>query len=131
VLAAIQYMSSASWAQVGTTPVRHLSGTGIAVAWIDVVFVIINLIGVRWLANFNTGHTWKVRSRIDVIVFCLFHFHAHNFTAGGGFFIPGHDAVSTPSWSDRRRGIVFALLGFEQAVQLGGKVGTPADLPDR
>jgi len=56
-----------------------------------VVFVIINLIGVRWLANFNTGSPrGKWRSRIDGDRFCLFHFHAHNFTAGAASS-SGHD----------------------------------------
>ena len=135
VLAAIQYMSSASWASGWYNPSKGtLSGTGIAVAvGLMVVFVIINLIGVRWLANFNTGvTTWKVAIPVlTVIVFCLFHFHAHNFTAGGGFFIPGHDGgVHAILEAIAAGGSVFALLGFEQAVQLGGESRNPQrDLP--
>jgi len=70
---------------------------------------------------------------LTVIVFCLFHFHAHNFTAGGGFFIPGHDGgVHAILEAIAAGGIVFALLGFEQAVQLGGESRNPQrTCPDR
>jgi len=129
VLAAIQYMSSASWASGWYNPSRAPSrerasrGRGLMV-----VFVIINLIGVVGWPTSTRVTTWKVAIPVlTVIVFCLFHFHAHNFTAGGGFFIPGHDGgVHAILEAIAAGGIVFALLGFEQAVQLGGKVGTPA-----
>ena len=135
VLATIQYTSSASWASSwynGTT--NTLSGAGILVAVILMVaFVMVNLIGVRWLANSNSAlTTWKVIIPIvAVIVFLLFRFHGSNFSRGGGFFMPGatggaHAILEAiPS-----AGIVFSLLGFEQAVQLGGEAKNPQhDLP--
>jgi amino acid transporter len=64
-----------------------------------------------------------------ILVLLATHFHAGNFTAGGGFFVHGAAAksilVAIPTG-----GIVFALLGFEQAVQLGGEAANPKrDLP--
>jgi amino acid transporter len=132
VLAAIQYMSSASWASgfyngdKGT-----LSGGGILVAIaLMFFFVVVNLVGVRWLARVNNSlTTWKVLIPVlTILVFLLLHFHSGNFTAGGGFFIKGDEIkqilIAIPSG-----GIVFSLLGFEQAVQLGGESKDPKNLP--
>jgi amino acid transporter len=57
-----------------------------------VIFVIINLIGIRFLARSNNGITWwKVAiPLITIIVLLSTHFHGSNFTAGGGFFVKGH-----------------------------------------
>jgi amino acid transporter len=135
VLAAIQYMSTASWASGFYNPDKGtLSGTGILVAiGLMVVFVILNLIGIRWLARANNGiTTWKVLIPIlTVVVLLLTHFHGSNFTAGGGFFVkgPGGGPKSILE-AIVGGGIVFALLGFEQAVQLGGESANPQrDLP--
>jgi amino acid transporter len=135
VLAAIQYMSSASWASSWYNSSNGtLSGVGILVAIIlMVLFVIVNLIGVRLLSDSNSGiTTWKVAVPIlAVIVLCLANFHGGNFTAGGGFFVHGvnggaHGILEAIASG----GIVFALLGFEQAVQLGGEAAHPQrDLP--
>ncbi len=140
VLATIQYTSSASWAASWYKPPAvgaingTLSGAGIAVAvLLMVVFVIINLVGIRALSNTNSGvTTWKVAVPVlAVIVFCLFHFHASNFSHGGGFFVKGplggaHAILDAIPGA----GIVFSLLGFEQAVQLGGEAKNPQrDLP--
>jgi amino acid transporter len=135
VLATIQYTSTASWASSWYKPATNtLSGAGIAVAVILMIaFVIVNLIGIRWLAHTNTTMTtWKVIVPVvAVIVLCIANFHGGNFKAGGGFFVPGKsggmhavlDAVANA-------GIVFSLLGFEQAVQLGGEARNPQrDLP--
>ncbi|HWG72853.1 MAG TPA: APC family permease [Acidimicrobiales bacterium] len=133
VLAAIQYMSTASWASGfynGTD--NTLTGSGIAVAiGLMLFFVVVNLIGVRWLSRFNTSiTTWKVLVPIlAIVVLLLTHFHSGNFTGGGGFFVKGAEfkdiLIAVPNG-----GIVFALLGFEQAVQLGGESRNPEkDLP--
>jgi amino acid transporter len=141
VLAAIQYFSIVSWARgwykapapgalEGT-----LSGWGIVAAVVlMVVFVIINLVGIRWLANLNTGiTTWKVIiPTLTVIVLLFTHFHSGNFTAGGGFWAPGgtNAAAQAIFRALPGAGIVFALLGFEQALQLGGESANPQrDLP--
>ncbi len=137
VLAVIQYTSVASWASSWYKPPApgelsgSLHGAGIAAAiGLLVVFVIINLIGIRWLANVNTWVTsWKVLVPIfAIIVLLITNFHGGNFTAGGGFFNDPnrwHNIFfAIPS-----AGIVFSLLGFEQAVQLGGESKNKRDLP--
>jgi amino acid transporter len=132
VLAAIQYLSVFSWAHSWYNSNNTLSGTGIAVAVVlMIVFVGINLIGIRWLARVNNSLTsWKVLIPIiTIIVFLLFKFHSGNFSAGGGFFVKGA-AFKDILIAIPNGGIVFALLGFEQAVQLGGEARNPKkDLP--
>jgi amino acid transporter len=132
VLAAVQYLSSAHWANGFFSSKSTLTGSGIVVAVILMfVFVVVNLIGVRWLARVNNSlTTWKVLIPIlAIVIFLLFHFHSGNFTGGGGFFVKGAAfksiLIALPSG-----GIVFSLLGFEQAVQLGGESRNPGrDLP--
>jgi amino acid transporter len=141
VLATIQYMSLFSWAHSWYKPpapgalLGTLSGAGIGIAVaLMFFFVCLNLIGIRWLARANTGiTTWKVLVPIIVIIVLLFtHFHSGNFTAGGGFWAPGGTNVAAKAILTALpgAGIVFALLGFEQAVQLGGESANPQrDLP--
>jgi amino acid transporter len=141
VLATIQYFSTVSWASTWYHPPvagaveGTLSGGGIAAAVVLMVFfTFINLVGIRWLAHANTGiTTWKVLVPVlTIIVLLATHFHAHNFSAGGGFFLPGGFSVSAKGILKALPGggIVFALLGFEQAVQLGGESAHPQrDLP--
>lgn len=133
VLAAIQYLSSAHWAHGlynGGTASLTASGIGLAVV-LMVFFVVLNLIGIRWLMRVNNALTsWKVLIPVlTTIVLVTTHFHSANFTAGGGFFVKGAEfkdiLIAVPNG-----GIVFALLGFEQAVQLGGESRNPKrDLP--
>jgi amino acid transporter len=141
VLATIQYFSTVSWAHTWYKPPvpgqinGTLSGGGIIAAIVlMVVFAYINLVGIRWLANLNTGlTTWKVIIPVlTLVVLLVTHFHASNFTAGGGFFIPGGFNIGAKAIlvAIPGGGIVFALLGFEQAVQLGGESRNPQrDLP--
>src|ERR1700683_545994 len=93
VLAVVQYASVEPWAHNWYVPPgpgqisgsRHGAGIAAAIVLL-VVFVIINLIGIRWLANINSGlTTWKVLVPIvAIIVLMVTHFHGGNFTAGGG-----------------------------------------------
>jgi amino acid transporter len=141
VLATIQYLSVASWAKswyvpaVGTQLTGHLRWPGIVAAIVLMAFfVFVNLIGIRWLASTNNVlTTWKVAIPIlTILIFLFFHFHASNLTAGGGFFLhtPGSSAAKNILIAIPGAGIVFALLGFEQAVQLGGEGRNPQrDLP--
>ena len=87
--------------------------------------------GIRWLTRANNVITWwKIAIPVFTIIVLLgTHFHIGNFTAGGGFFVHGSGVkrilIAIPSG-----GIVFSLLGFEQAVQLGGEAANPKrDLP--
>src|SRR6201999_2100127 len=66
---------------------------------------------------------------VTIVVLMVTHFHSGNFSAGGGFFVKGAEfkdiLIAVPNG-----GVIFALLGFEQAVQLGGESSNPKrDLP--
>jgi amino acid transporter len=132
VLAAVQYLSSFSWASSWYSSSGTLSGIGIVVAIVLMFFfVAVNLIGIGWLARVNNAlTTWKVLVPVlTIIVLLVFKFHSSNFSAAGGFFVKG-SAVKTILIAIPTGGIVFSLLGFEQAVQLGGEAKDPKkDLP--
>jgi amino acid transporter len=130
VLAAIQYLSSVHAFRHWYNGVK-LTGVGIVVAVIlMIVFTFINLVGVRWLARVNNALTWwKVMVPVlTIIVLLIFKFHSANFSHGGGFFVKGA-AVKSILLAIPGGGIVFSLLGFEQAVQLGGEARNPKDIP--
>lgn len=132
VLAAIEYLKSYTsfahgWFVSHSTGPGTLSGVGIVAAIVlMVLFVIFNLIGIRWLARISNSITiWKVTIPVlTILILVLGHFHSGNFGhAGGGFF-----ASSSPVKAiieTLPAGIVFSLLGFEQAVQLAGEAKDP------
>src|ERR1700760_1894447 len=131
VLAAIQYLSSyhfaSNWFVKNSNGAGTLHGVGYVIAIaLMIFFVSINLIGIRWLARANNGITWwKVAIPVlTIIVLLVTKFHSSNFTAGGGFFVHGA-AIKSILIAIPTGGIVFALLGFEQAVQLGGEAANP------
>ncbi len=131
VLAVIQYASSYGWAKSwynGTS----LHGPGIPIAiGLLAVAVIINIIGIRWFARVNNVLTsWKVLIPVlTIVVFLLTNFHSSNFTAAGGFFVHQGGAIHNILIAIPAGGIVFSLLGFEQAVQLGSEARNPKDIP--
>jgi amino acid transporter len=139
VTAALQYASSWNWLQRHTLYDAHkhvLSGKGIAVAVVLLaVFTLLNLVGVRWLARVNSTATWwkVILPVLTIIVFFGGHFHTGNFHALGGFFYTGGGGASDAIkniLNTMPTGVIFALLGFEQAVQLGGESSNPKrDLP--
>jgi amino acid transporter len=55
------------------------------------LFTVINILGVRWLAESNTITVfWKITVPVlTVIALIAMSFHAENFTAGGGFTLGG------------------------------------------
>ncbi len=136
VLAAVQYLSTAHWARdfyvshSGSGGTLH-GGGYVAAAILMLLFVIINLVGIRWFARINNGiTTWKVAVPVvTVLILLIGHFHSSNFGhAGGGFFV--HGAAIKSILLTLPAGIIFSLLGFEQAVQLGGESANPGrDLP--
>jgi amino acid transporter len=132
VLAAVQYLSSFSWASSWYSSSGALSGVGILVAVVLMfAFVAVNLIGIAWLARVNNYlTTWKVLIPVlTIIVMIVFKFHSSNFSHGGGFFVKGA-AIKSILLAIPAGGIVFSLLGFEQAVQLGGEARNPKkDVP--
>ncbi|MBV9026158.1 MAG: APC family permease [Streptomycetaceae bacterium] len=127
VMASINYLSvHAAWLQTGK---NHLTpaGYGIAVAFMA-FFVIVNYFGIRILANTNSAATWwKVGVPVlTVLVLAFTRFRGANFGYGGFSPFGARGVLSAVSTS----GIIFALLGFEQADQLAGESRNPArDIP--
>jgi len=104
--------------------VGELNGKGIGIgAAFLLVFTIINILGVRWLAETNAIATyWKILIPTITIFGLLFTvFHSKNFSAGGGFMPFGFHGV----FAALPYGIIFALEGFEQAIQVGGESENP------
>jgi amino acid transporter len=86
-------------------------------------FTIINVLGVRWLAETNSiAMIWKLLIPTTTIFALLFtSFHGGNFTAGGGWAPYGaHGILAALS-----AGVIFAAEGFEQAIQIGGETKNP------
>jgi amino acid transporter len=127
VEAALSYLDHA-WPGLVNTD-GALTGFGLVIAVVLMaVFTAINIMGVKWLAESNrVTMLWKVAVPVlTVIVLIVVSFHAGNFTAGGGFAPFGAHGV----FAALPLGVVFALQGFEQAVQLGGESRNPQrDLP--
>ncbi|HTU29172.1 MAG TPA: APC family permease, partial [Solirubrobacteraceae bacterium] len=134
VLAAIQYLSTAHWARNFFHFTAAAGGAGgtlhgvgyLAAAIMLVFFVIVNIVGIRMFARINNAITsWKVLIPIiTIFVLLIGHFHGSNFGhAGGGFFV--HGSAIKSILLTLPAGIIFSLLGFEQAVQLGGEAANP------
>jgi amino acid transporter len=133
VMAVIQYGQHYSFAS-GWMKMSHgqhvLTASGVVAAIVLMaIFTVINFLGVRKLAHTNSTATWwKIGVPIlTIVVLAATHFHTSNFTAANGFNPYGAKgilaAVSTS-------GIIFALLGFEQADQLAGESSNPKrDIP--
>src|SRR5579875_727311 len=139
VLAAIQYLSTAHWARNFFKFSAAAGGAGgtlhgmgyVAAAIMLVFFVVVNIVGIRMFARINNAITsWKVAiPLVTILVLLIGHLHSANFGhAGGGFFI--HGGVVKSILLTLPAGIIFSMLGFEQAVQLGGESANPGrDLP--
>jgi amino acid transporter len=101
-----------------------LNGTGLLIASAAMLlFTIINLAGAKLLSDSNSVMViWKVAVPVlTVVVLVTLSFHFSNFTAGGGFMPFGAHGV----FAALPIGVVFALQGFEQAVQLAGEAKNP------
>ncbi|WP_125610560.1 APC family permease [Specibacter cremeus] len=127
------YTFAKSWLVIKQTaagPQPTLTGSGLTVAILLMAAVTaINFLSIKKLANVNSAATWwKVGvPLLTIFMLAVFNFHPGNFTAANGFDPDGVkgilSAVSTG-------GIVFALLGFEQADQLAGESSNPKkDIP--
>ncbi|MDH6119038.1 APC family permease [Kitasatospora sp. GAS204B] len=112
---------------------QHTNGTltvtGFVVAVVLMAaFVAVNFLGVRLLARTNSAATWwKVAVPLFVIfILALTNFHPSNFTSHG--FLPY--GVKGVLGAISGSGIIFSLLGFEQAIQLSGESKNPKkDIP--
>jgi amino acid transporter len=85
-------------------------------------FATINVLGVRWLAETNLyAVIWKIAIPVlTVVVFLALFHHFDNLTSHG--FVPN----GVPSiFAALSSGIIFAYLGFEQAVEFGAESRNP------
>jgi amino acid transporter len=105
-------------------PVGALTPKGLAVATaLMLLFTVINILGVRWLAGSNTvAVLWKIAVPVLAVgALIVVSFRVSNFTAGGGFAPYGAHGV----FAALPLGVVFALQGFEQAAQMAGEARDP------
>lgn len=130
VEAALSYLDHKWHGLVNTAGALTPTGLGVASA-LMLLFTVINILGVRWLADSNTiTMFWKTAVPVlTVIVLIWVSFRASNtaaggvsnFTAGGGFAPYGVHGV----FAALPLGVVFALQGFEQATQMAGEAHNP------
>jgi amino acid transporter len=127
VEASLQYLDNIGWIKdhlnlLHADNTLTASGFGWA-SLLMVVFTFINLVGVKLLSESNSATViWKTAvPLLTVIVLLSLRFHPSNFTAGGGFAPSGAHGV----FAALPVGVVFALQGFEQAVQVGGEARNP------
>ncbi len=122
VEAALSYLDHKWHGLIDT--VGALTSRGLAVAAaLMFVFAVINVLGVRWLAGSNTVAVfWKIAVPVVTVgVLIVVSFRVSNFTAGGGFAPYGAHGV----FAALPLGVVFAVMGFEQAAQMAGEARDP------
>ncbi|WP_030989741.1 APC family permease [Streptomyces sp. NRRL S-1813] len=127
VEATLSYMDRIGWFH-DRVHVLHPNGTlttaGLVIGtFLMLVFTLINILGVRLMSGINSV-TAVVKTAVPlltVVVLMSLAFHGSNFTAGGGFAPHGAHGV----FAALPAGVVFALLGFEQAIQLAGEARDP------
>src|SRR3989440_994639 len=107
----------------GGRPVLTAQGYVVAVTLL-LLFCTINVMGVRWLAETNMLAVWwkLLIPAVTVVALIASSSHRGNFSADGGFMPFGWKGVFLALSSV---GVIFACLGFEQAVQLGGETQNP------
>ena len=132
VIAMIQYAQhwhfTSGWmyTEPSITGTQHiLTHTGLVVAVALIAIMVgINFLGVRRLTLVNSVATWwKVGvPLLTIFVFAVASLHGGNFSANGGFMAAGWKNIllAIPG-----TGIIFSLLGFEQAIQLAGESENP------
>jgi amino acid transporter len=105
--------------QIVVTPLGYL-----VAAILMLLFSFINVMGVKWLSETNkVAVWWKIAiPSITVVVLLIVAFHPGNFTAGGGFNPYGWKGIFS---AIPLGGVIFAYLGFEQAIQLGAESQNP------
>ena len=126
VTAVLQYASNyLPWLTTTIDGNRVLTGHGLIVATtLLLLFVIINLAGVRWLARANLAVTsWKIAIPLLAIAgLIVFGFDKTNFTDHGGFMPTGVDGIFAAVASG---GVVFSLFGFRTVIDMAGEASNP------
>ncbi len=125
VEAALQYATNyLPWLTQKSAGIAVLTPVGYLVAAIlMLIFTVINSRGIGRLEQTNTiAVWWKIAiPLLTIIALGIVAFHPGNFTAGGGFAPYGIKGI----FEALPAGVVFALIGFEQAVELAGEVRDP------
>ncbi|HKN84669.1 MAG TPA: APC family permease, partial [Pyrinomonadaceae bacterium] len=131
VLAVITYVNSIAWVNTHFNMLNKigsnaglLNEAGLVVAIIlMLLFTAVNLAGAKFLSDSNVIVVlWKTAVPLLAIgVVAALRFNEENFHAGGGFMPFGFHGV----FAALTGGVVFALQGFEQAVQLAGEARNP------
>ena len=132
ILAAITYVNSVHWVNQhfpmvhpkGTHNAGLLNGHGLLIATLGMIaFTAMNLAGAKFLSDSNAVVViWKTAvPLLAIVVIATLSFHPGNFSTGGGFLPFGMHGV----FAALPAGVVFALQGFEQAVQLAGEARNP------
>jgi len=126
VEATLSYVDHISWVSDRVNIVAvdgTLTPAGLLLATLFMlVFTVINLVGVKAMAETNgVAVVWKTAiPLLTVVVLVLLAFHPSNFTAGGFAPYGAHGVFAAlPA------GVVFALQGFEQAIQMAGEARHP------
>lgn len=145
--AAVEYIGSyypqlVTTGEFNGTTITILTPLGIGLAGVLLLFFFfLNYFGVNILGKVTHGAGWwkLLVPTITVIILLAFYFHPANYSMGGCFFpsaqyvkggssgIYGLNAVlyAIPS-----TGVIFAYLGFRQAVEYGGEGKSPnKDIP--
>ena len=131
VLAVITYVNSIGWVNTHFNMLTKfgnnaglLNGSGLTVAIVlMLLFTSVNLAGAKFLSDSNVIVVmWKTAvPLLAIAVVAALRFNGENFHAGGGFMPFGFHGV----FAALTGGVVFALQGFEQAVQLAGEARNP------
>jgi len=131
VLAVITYVNSIGWVNTHFNMLNKfgnnaglLNEVGLLVAIVlMLLFTTVNLAGAKFLSDSNVIVViWKTAVPLLAVgVVAALRFNGENFHAGGGFMPFGFHGV----FAALTGGVVFALQGFEQAVQLAGEARNP------
>jgi amino acid transporter len=115
--------TTVSGVKVLTWPNGILAAIGLMI-----LFFVVNYFGIRFLSEFNRWITWwKLIIPTLTFILLFFAFKGQNFTAYGGFAPLGASPILQALATS---GIVFAYLGFRQALDYGGEARNPQrDVP--
>jgi amino acid transporter len=127
VEASLAYLDNIAWVKDNLHLLNEdgsLTGSGFAWAsLLMIIFTVVNIVGVKLLSESNTITVlWKTAvPLLTVVVLLPLSFHGANFSAGGGFMPFGFHGV----FAALPLGVVFALQGFEQCIQLAAEAAEP------
>jgi amino acid transporter len=127
VEASLAYLDNIGWVKdnlhlLNEDGTLTFSGFGWA-SLLMVVFTVINIVGVKLLSESNSITVlWKTAvPLLTVVVLIPLSFHGSNFGAGGGFAPFGAHGI----FAALPVGVVFALQGFEQCIQIAAEAADP------